>query len=202
MACKAANNSQRSSSTLSGSPIYTRFRFSRPTPSQKTASTAFCTTRRVSDRTAAKKRRLCAKHAAPGCAHVHADFHGEYGRLIQVVIHGNTRGIPHTLRVAAAAQAVDGWKRPTHPTKAQWLGMDCCSTGLHWRRPTSGYNRADPALIPALTGALRLDFHHLQRQFRTIVLRVRLSPKSRDCGIDVGSDTVPGLRLKGSSSGN
>ena len=76
------------------------------------------------DRSWAKKRRLCAKHAAAGCTHMHADFDGEHDRLIQIDIHGDARDIPHSLRIAAAARARVGWKRPTHLTNAHRLGAD------------------------------------------------------------------------------
>jgi hypothetical protein len=50
----------------------------------------------------------CRLHTRARC-----DFDGEHDRLIQVYIYSDTRNIPHALRIAAAARAVDGWKRPS-----------------------------------------------------------------------------------------
>ena len=82
---------------------------------------------------------------------MHADLDREHDRLIQVNIDGHSCHVPHARGVAATARAVDRWKRPVHPTKAHLLGLDRSLTGLHERRPSSGYNRVDPRLIPALS---------------------------------------------------
>jgi hypothetical protein len=59
------------------------------------------------DRSWAKERRVCAKHAAADRTGVHTDFDDKHDGLIQIAIHRNTRAIAHTLRAAAAVRAVD-----------------------------------------------------------------------------------------------
>ena len=79
---------------------------------------------------------------------MHADLDHEHDRLIQVDIDGNPCRIPDARGIAATARTLDSWKRPVHPTEAHLFGLDRCLTGLHERRPSSGYNRVSPALIP------------------------------------------------------
>ena len=83
------------------------------------------------DRAWSQKGRLRSKHAAAGCAHVHADLDRENDRLIQVDIVGDSCRIPHARGVAATTRAVDSWKRPVHPTEAHLFGLDRCLIGLH-----------------------------------------------------------------------
>jgi len=85
---------------------------------------------------------------------VHADLDGEHDRLIQVDIHGDTRDIPHSLRIAAAARAVDGWKRPTHLADRTQRGVYGSLTRLDQTRALVRLQPGSPNVNSALSKSL------------------------------------------------
>jgi hypothetical protein len=101
---------------------------------------------------------------------------------------------PQAWGVAATARAVDTRKRPVHPTKAHLFGLDRCLTGFHWRRPSSGYNRVDPALIPLPQPAWRFTTSNVNSAVSSLAAEAERSfsmsngvvPRHAESGVTVG----------------
>jgi len=107
---------------------------------------------------------LCSKHPTAGCARVHADIDGEHQRQIQVDVHGDARGIPHTRRSGPAAWALDAWKRPTDLANRTWGGVNGSLTGLDQTRALVRLQPGSPNVNSALSEMavrFRRNTHHL-----------------------------------------